>query len=76
MAKPGLIDAPGKSSFVGGIFKSVVCSVIGLPEIDNSQIAATLIDQVVNGFEKDTLLNQDLARIGSKALLADQKGSS
>lgn len=75
MAKPGLIDAPGKSSFVGGIFKSVACSVIGLPQIENSQVAATLIDQVVNGFEKDTLLNQDLARIGSK-VLADQNSSS
>jgi hypothetical protein len=38
-----------------------------------SEIAATLIDEVVKGFEKETLLNEDLVRIGQKAL-EEQKG--
>jgi hypothetical protein len=55
--------------------QTVVRSIIGLPTVDLSQIAATLLDQAVNGFEKDTLLNEDLVRIGQKALADQQKRS-
>jgi hypothetical protein len=43
-------------------------SIIGLPLVGVSEIAATLLDQAINGIEKDTLLNEDLIRIGQKAL--------
>jgi len=75
VAKPGMIDAPGRSSFVGGIAKSILLPVVGVPKVQVSQIAATLINQAVNGLEKETLLNKDLVRIGSQAL-AGQKTSS
>lgn len=67
VAKPGLIDAPGRSTFAAGIVKTIARTIIGLPKVDVRQIATTLVNQAVNGFEKDTLLNQDLIRIGSKA---------
>jgi hypothetical protein len=35
--------------------------------------AAALLDQAVNGYEKDTLFNDDLVRIGQKALAERQK---
>jgi hypothetical protein len=43
-------------------------SIIGLPLVGVSEIAATLLEQAINGIEKDTLLNDDLIRIGQKAL--------
>jgi hypothetical protein len=74
VAKPGLIDAPGRTGLVMKALQTVGRSIIGLPKIDVSEIAATLLDQVVKEFEKDTLLNEDLVRIGQKALADQQKG--
>ncbi|KUJ13417.1 putative nucleoside-diphosphate-sugar epimerase [Mollisia scopiformis] len=74
VAKPGLIDAPGHSNFVQGIMKSVLCAVVGLPRVELNQIASTLIQQAVTGIEKETLLNEDLVRIGSKVL--EERGLS
>lgn len=45
----------------------------GLPHIDLPDVAAALLDQVVNGFEKDTLKNDDMIRIGQKALVEKQR---
>lgn len=56
IAKPGFITAPGR----------VMPNVPGLPKIELTDIAAALLDQVVNGFEKDTLSNDDMIRIGQK----------
>ncbi|KAI1457874.1 hypothetical protein F4805DRAFT_158284 [Annulohypoxylon moriforme] len=68
VAKPGMIDAPGKSTMVMNAVKTVGRSLIGLPKVDVSEISATLLDQVINGFEKDTLQNEDLVRIGQEIL--------
>lgn len=68
VAKPGLIDAPGKRGIAMQILSTIGRSIIGLPKVEVSEIAATLIDQAVNGIEKDTLLNEDLVRIGQKVL--------
>jgi hypothetical protein len=73
VTKPGLIDGPGRTGLVMSATKTILSSVIGLPSLEVKEIAATLLDQVVNGFEKETLLNEDLVRIGQKALL-EQKG--
>lgn len=75
VAKPGLIDAPGRTGLVMQAVQTVGRSIIGLPKVDVSEIAATLLDQAVNGIDKDTLLNEDLVRIGQKALADQQKGS-
>lgn len=58
VAKPGLIDVPGQERK----------SIPGVPNIYLSEAAAGLLDQAINGFEKDTLGNDDMARIGQKAL--------
>ena len=73
MALPGLIHAPGRPGPVMKYVQAVGRSIIGLPKVEVSEIAAALIDQVVKGFEKETLLNEDLIRIGQKAL-EEQKG--
>lgn len=50
------------------MMRKVLFAIIGLPKILVSEIAVTLIDQAVNGFEKDTLENEDMVRIGQKIL--------
>jgi hypothetical protein len=59
IVKPGLIDAPGKEKR----------TVPGVPNVNLSDVAAAMLDQVVHGFEKDTLRNDDLTRIGQNALV-------
>lgn len=58
---------------VMGAIQKVGRSILGVPEVDLSQMAATLIDQVTNGFEKETLENDDLIEIGRKVLLNRQQ---
>lgn len=65
VVKPGLIDAPGREKL----------EIPGLPHIELAGIAAALLDQVMNGFEKNTLSNDDLVRIGQKALIVGQHGA-
>jgi hypothetical protein len=74
IAKPGLIDAPGKWGLLQGMGITVFRTIIGLPKVELSQIAATLIEQAVSGVEKETLLNEDLVRIGG-GLVGEGKGS-
>jgi hypothetical protein len=45
-------------------------SIIGLPKIEATELAAALLDQAINGLEKETLVNEDLVRIGQKVLQA------
>lgn len=68
MAKPGLIDAPGRSGFVMNTLSTIGHTIIGLLKVDVSEIAATLLLQAVKGVEAETLLNEDLVRIGQRAL--------
>lgn len=68
VAKPGLIDAPGKTGLVMKAVQTIGRSIIGLPEVDVGEIAATLLNQAVKGIEKETLLNEDLIRIGQRVL--------
>lgn len=56
--KPGLIDAPGVERH----------EIPSVPHIELTDIAAAMLDQVISGFEKHTLSNDDLARIGQRAL--------
>ncbi|TVY14111.1 hypothetical protein LARI1_G008166 [Lachnellula arida] len=73
IAKPGLIDAPGKTGPLMSVVQTIGRTIIGLPKVQRSEIAATLLDQAVNGIEKETLLNEDLVRIGGKALAGSGK---
>ncbi|TGO30998.1 hypothetical protein BPAE_0002g00910 [Botrytis paeoniae] len=71
IAKPGLIDRPDRrQGLVGSVLSTIGRSLIGLPKVDVSQIAATLLEQAVKGIEKETLSNEDLVRIRDKVLSA------
>ena len=63
VSKPGLIITPGQ------ILKTVAAKyVISLPNVDVTKISAAMLYQVINGFEKEPLENDDLVRIGRQAL--------
>ncbi|GAM38574.1 nucleoside-diphosphate-sugar epimerase [Talaromyces pinophilus] len=68
IARPGLIYAPGHMSALTVVASTIMRSLIGLPRVELDEIAATLLNQAVNGIEKETLLNEDLVRIGRKIL--------
>ncbi|KAI0517485.1 hypothetical protein F5B22DRAFT_645666 [Xylaria bambusicola] len=75
VAKPGLIDDPKDPRFWTRAAKNYGRMLFGIPKVEVKVIAATLVDQVVNGLEKDTLENKDLVRIGTKALAAQASSS-
>ncbi|OCT47174.1 hypothetical protein CLCR_02569 [Cladophialophora carrionii] len=66
VAKPGLILEPG--NILHWLKSWLLWVVVSLPSITVVEIAAAMLDQVINGFEKDPLMNEDLVRIGQKAL--------
>ncbi|KAF8206153.1 hypothetical protein K438DRAFT_1816669 [Mycena galopus ATCC 62051] len=63
VVKPGLITRSLASSFLAAGIK-----LIGFPSVSLEEISAAMVHQVVHGFEKDPLQNEDLVRIGRKAL--------
>ncbi|EEA18734.1 hypothetical protein TMatcc_010724 [Talaromyces marneffei ATCC 18224] len=68
ITRPGLIYAPGHMSTLTVVASTIMRSLIGLPRVELDEIAATLLAQAVNGIEKETLLNEDLVRIGRRVL--------
>jgi len=56
VVKPGLIDHPSRDRK----------EIPGVPHIELLDVAAVLLNQVTNGFEKDTLSNDDMIRIGQE----------
>ena len=56
------------------VLGSIGCAIISLPILDVSEIAATLLQQALNGIEQETLFTDDLVRIGQKALAAEKVG--
>lgn len=63
--RPGLIysDADGQV-----LKRNVLGWTIGLPNLHVSELAAAEIDQALNGFQKDILLNDKAASLGREVL--------
>jgi len=66
VAKPGWITAATFTT--RSIIAFVMRWTIGLPSVSVSEISATMLDQVANGFDKEPLMNDDLVRIGRRVL--------
>ena len=64
VVKPGYIYSPDKHSALMGRVFGLGAAVFGFGEVDVRDLVAGVLDQVVDGFEKDTLSNADLDRIG------------
>ncbi|KUI55332.1 Protein fmp52-1, mitochondrial [Cytospora mali] len=62
VARPGLIHGPGKERR----------TIAGVPYIELHELAAALLDQVMNGVGKDTMMHDDLVQLGQKAHPSEQ----
>jgi hypothetical protein len=67
VVKPGLVD--GETGPIIRAMQTVGCYMINMPRVEVSDLAAALLQQVVEGFDNSTLFNEDLVRIGQKALV-------
>ncbi|KAK4200927.1 hypothetical protein QBC40DRAFT_264652 [Triangularia verruculosa] len=63
IAKPGLITGYGK---IVPVVQRAVMTAIGVPKISVQEISAALLDQAESGFEKDTLMSEDMSRIAAR----------
>ncbi|KAJ3577775.1 hypothetical protein NPX13_g2796 [Xylaria arbuscula] len=70
IAKPGLIEDKENTGFFTRVAKDYGRRLFGVPKVSLQEMAAALLHEAVNGFEKETLENEDLVRIGAKALAA------
>ncbi|KAF5014761.1 hypothetical protein F66182_14144 [Fusarium sp. NRRL 66182] len=70
IARPGLIYAPGHMNTLTVVASTIMRNLIALPRVELVEVAATMLDQAVNGIEKETLLNEDLVQIGRKLLMS------
>lgn len=66
MAKAGLITGPGQ--YLKMIFAVAMKYVMSLPSVSVAEISAAMLHEVIHGFEKEPLENDDLVRIGRQAL--------
>lgn len=66
VAKPGLITASGQ--YLKTIGATLIKYVMSVPIVDVGEISAAMLHEVMHGFEKEPLENDDLVRIGRQAL--------
>lgn len=59
---------PSKDSVFKGIGAMALTAVVGVGTVHIDAISSGLLDQVLHGFEKDTLKNVDMVRIGERVL--------
>lgn len=64
VARPGLITAQGYK--MRTMFATALKWVQIVPSIDRADLTAVMLEQVINGFEKDPLQNNDLERIAKR----------
>lgn len=69
IAKPGYIREPCPS------LKSAAAIAAGpvLEQVGLEACAAVMLEQAINGFEKETMENGDLKRVGERVLSAGRK---
>ncbi|PFH62641.1 hypothetical protein XA68_12715 [Ophiocordyceps unilateralis] len=73
VVKPGLIQVPESTGPLMRALQLFGCTLIGLPQVTIADTAAALLDQAVNGIAQETLDNDEVARIGQKALTAQEE---
>ena len=61
-ARPAMIYAPGEF-FKIYFLAPIARMIIGAPGIYTTDLANAMLDQVINGFEKDALQARDLVRL-------------
>ena len=67
VVRPGLIN-PLNVGVMRQAFQGFANALISLPHISLAEMAAALLDQIVHGFDKEILSNEDITEIGKNAL--------
>lgn len=70
VAKPGLITGPGL--YLKNIGATLIKFMTSVPNVDVTEVSAAMLHEVMHGFEKEPLQNDDLVRIGRRALKMDE----
>lgn len=75
VARPGLVisSATWARAAMASMFSAVNFFTRAIPNVAVDELSTAVLDQVIAGFEKETLSNADLVRLGQAALEA--KGS-
>ena len=73
-AKPGIVTGSHLSG-MKGLFSGLLVSVGIVSKVGIQELAAAMLQQVQVGFEKEPLENDDLIRIGQKALASIAGGT-
>ena len=77
VAQPGVVrsSATYTRSALGVVLKAASMLISSMPTISRTELAAAVLDQSVQGWEKEPLSNADLVRIGREALKRYAKAS-
>ena len=67
VSKPGLITAPSRVDEASAAIKNATERGFSLPSINVTDLCLGMIDQVIAGFEKEPLGNDDLIELGKHA---------
>lgn len=66
MTKPSLVTS--NLTFLGSVVGAAARLTGVMPTIGIEELAAAMVQQIRDGFEKEPLMNDNLKRIGRKAL--------
>ncbi|KAL6913627.1 hypothetical protein FSHL1_011304 [Fusarium sambucinum] len=72
VTKSGMITDPDMG-FVKQAFRFFSHAIVSVPSIGRAEMTAALLNQAVNGLNKETLLNAEMAEIGKKELIKMEK---
>ncbi|KAJ5611709.1 hypothetical protein N7528_008814 [Penicillium herquei] len=74
IAQPGVVtnSTTWSRAALAFLFRGVNLITRRIPNVDRSELSAAVLHQAVYGFEKETLLNNDLARLGQASLKAKE----
>lgn len=73
MVKPGIVT--GHLSGLKSVMTGVLVGLGIVQKVGIQELVAAMLQQVRDGFEKEPLENDDLIRIGQKALASIAEGS-
>ncbi|KAJ6021032.1 hypothetical protein N7540_006536 [Penicillium herquei] len=74
IAQPGVVtnSTTWSRATLALLFRAVNLFTRRIPNVDRDELSAAVLHQAVYGFEKETLLNKDLVRLGQAVLKANE----
>lgn len=76
IARPGVVTSTASSwsrAAVSLVFRATNVITRATPNVSLEELSAAVLDQAIHGFEKETLSNADLVRLGTASLQTRRK---